>query len=285
MADTITQTNIAQPWGPQQPYIEDALQEMQNLYYSGGPDWYPGDTIAPMSAVTQQGHQATLNYAQDVAPGLWQAGTDALGVVMNPNMMYAESNPYLQSAIQAAQTPVTQQYEQSVIPSISSAAQAAGAYGGSRHGTALANASDAYMRNIGDISSNMAYQNYNDAQRMMLTGVGLSPGQMAAGALPGDLITNVGHEYDLHNQAIYDKDFEEWMWEANRPYEELAYYMEGVSTPGLGGSSVSTMDDVNAMTSNPWTSALGGAIAGFGATGNWWGAGLGAALGWLGSEG
>ena len=51
-----TTVQKADPWSGQQPYLKEIFQEAQGLYQSGGmaPAYYPGQTVAPESAWTQQ---------------------------------------------------------------------------------------------------------------------------------------------------------------------------------------------------------------------------------------
>lgn len=48
-----TATSEAAPWGGQQPYLQDVFREAQNVYYGGGPQYYPGQTVAPFSPQSQ----------------------------------------------------------------------------------------------------------------------------------------------------------------------------------------------------------------------------------------
>lgn len=44
-----TSTQSSQPWGPQQPYLESIFGQAQNLYNNSTPQYYPGQTVAPMT--------------------------------------------------------------------------------------------------------------------------------------------------------------------------------------------------------------------------------------------
>ena len=70
------------------------------------------------------------------------------------------NNPAYQAALQSAIRPVTQQYQEQVIPGIRQGAQAAGQMGGSRQGIAEGIAARGYQDTVGDISSNMGNAAY-----------------------------------------------------------------------------------------------------------------------------
>lgn len=48
-----TSTQRTEPWRGQQPYLTDIFQQAGNIYYGGGPQYYPGQTVAPFSPQSQ----------------------------------------------------------------------------------------------------------------------------------------------------------------------------------------------------------------------------------------
>lgn len=79
---TQTVTEKSDPWGPQQPYLQQGYQRASDLMNSGGPQYYPGQTLADRSgfqmdaqnAIWQQGvygNQA-MNMLGGVSQGLMQ---------------------------------------------------------------------------------------------------------------------------------------------------------------------------------------------------------------------
>ena len=47
-------SQTTEPWAAQQPYLKFGFQQAQNLYNSGGPDYYGGSTVVPFSRQTEQ---------------------------------------------------------------------------------------------------------------------------------------------------------------------------------------------------------------------------------------
>lgn len=94
--------------------------------------------------------------------GITQQGTAGATNAMNQLAAAGDpaNNPYFQSAVQSAIRPVTQQFQEQVLPSIKSGAQQAGQFGGSRQGIAEGLASRGYMDTVGDITSNMGNAAY-----------------------------------------------------------------------------------------------------------------------------
>lgn len=49
------QTTRTEPWAGQQPYLRDLFGQAQNLYRQGGPQYFPGQTVASFSPQSQMG--------------------------------------------------------------------------------------------------------------------------------------------------------------------------------------------------------------------------------------
>ena len=48
-----TTTQKSEPWPPAQPYIQHGVEEAAWLYGSSGPQYYPGQTVAPFAPETE----------------------------------------------------------------------------------------------------------------------------------------------------------------------------------------------------------------------------------------
>lgn len=52
---TNSSSQSSSPWEGQQPYLTDVFSQAQQNFRSGGPEYYGGETVAPLSDVTQYG--------------------------------------------------------------------------------------------------------------------------------------------------------------------------------------------------------------------------------------
>jgi hypothetical protein len=76
----VTQTQNTQPWAPQQPYLQQAFGQAQNLFQNWTPQYYPQSTVAPINNEETQG----LNNVNNAAQWLTQnTNTDPLGSSMS----------------------------------------------------------------------------------------------------------------------------------------------------------------------------------------------------------
>lgn len=143
-----------------QQQTQQTLQQMwgqgQNLHNAAA------QTAGQVGQQIQQGNAAT-------APGMnFLTGGD----VLRP-----DSNPFLQQAIQAATTPIVQNFQERVMPGIASEAVSAGGFGGSRQGVAEGIASRGMSQAVGDVASSMSNQNYQAGLQAMLGGLNTQVGQ------------------------------------------------------------------------------------------------------------
>jgi len=271
------QTTTSEPWSGVQPYLKGGYQDLSTLYKRGAPGYYPGQTVAPMSGYTTGALDAMAQRATAGSPLTRAAQTSAQntlsGQFLDPN-----SNPHLRSAMDAATRPVIDNYMKNIAPGLDSTFSAAGRYGSNSMIDARQGAATDLSRAVGDITSNMAYQNYGDERQR----------QIQAGLYANDLanqdymdINNLGlagQGFDQHNQALIDANVDKYNYNANKDFNWISQNL-GLLNGAVGGSQTTTQ---KAASPNLFTSALGGGLAGFG-VGGLPGALLGGGLGLLGS--
>ena len=135
-------------------YPQTQFQDLgQTAYTSAGNLYRDIGAYAPMA--NSYGYKA----AQNDNLGLGQLGQTASGYYLN-------SNPYIDKAIQAAQDPVTRNYQTAIAPGMDATLSAGGRYGSG----AMAGMYDTSQRNLarglGDISTNMMNANYERERQL-----------------------------------------------------------------------------------------------------------------------
>lgn len=209
------QTTKTEPWKGQQPYLTYGFEQAQNLYGSGGPEYYPNATYVPFSPQSQMAMQLgqnralmgsefdqpagnlALNSMQNISPftlaatkNLWDGyrGMDQLNATTQGQ--YLNSNPYLDSMFNAATRSVNTQYNNQVMPGINATFGSGGRTGSNAHQTALDMANENYGNTIGDMAANIYGGNYanertnqlNSAMNMGNLGIGMSGAMAGLGA-------------------------------------------------------------------------------------------------------
>jgi hypothetical protein len=146
------------------PYLGMGLQRAEQLFFGQQPEFFPGQTyVSPseqtLAALQQQealarGAQPALSASQEAyMGGLRQLGETASGAFLS-------GSPYLQSLIETATRPITQQFQEQTLPSIASQYSAAGRYGSGAMARTTGQAQEGASRAIGDVATQLAAADY-----------------------------------------------------------------------------------------------------------------------------
>lgn len=249
-------TTTTEPWSGVKPYLLSGYKDAQSLYNQGAPGYYPGQANAPMSSYTKQSLDGTAQRAAYGSP-LVNAAQDQLQKTINGD--YLNSNPYLQGAINAAVQPITNAFSSEVMPGIDSNFSAAGRYGSGLQGAAYNDANDTLARNIGNVSTNMAYQNYGDERQRQMQSMLFAPEMARQDYADLAMLGQAGQGYDQYNQNLINSDIEKWNYLQNADWNYLNDYI-GLLNGATGSSSTTKAPGQAGM--SPLTGALGGAMAG-----------------------
>jgi hypothetical protein len=265
-----TQTTTADPWKPIQPYLKGAFGDAESIYQQGAPGFFPGQTVAPMSGYSQQAFQSMAERARNGNPLMGQAQGE-IGKILSGGYLDPNNNPGFQGALNAAIRPMTQAFSNEVMPGIDSSFSSAGRYGSGMQGQAYSNAQQDLARGIGDVSSNMAFNNYGMERGNMMNALGMAPGFAADDWKNISMLGLAGQGLEGYDQRMIDADRERYDYNANKDMNWLQNYvglLGGAPPPG----STSTM---KTPAPNPFMSALGlgmqgasmlGGMGGFGGT-------------------
>lgn len=292
-------TQTQSPWEAQVPYIQKLFGRAESAFETGGPQYFPGKTVADRSADTTAASAYLRNLASNQLPQANQQTLDSLGWAMGGARDVA-NNPYLQSAIMAAQQPVVQAFNSvggplSQIRGYFTAANSGGS--GTREGVAEGIAMRGLGQTLANQSAGMTYQAYQGAQDNALRAASLMPQATQSMAYPGQLLAGVGVADEAYRQALIQAEMERHNWNQNLPWLNLNNYAQMVR--GNYGGTTNTTGTVSTVgsatqpagSSSPISGMLGGAATGAsvmsmmgkGAALGPWGALAGAGLGLLGS--
>lgn len=206
------------------PYVQYGLNEAVDLYKSGVPNYYPGQTYISPSQQTQAALQAQQTRALQGNPLLPAAQQQQQSVIGG---QYLANNPFFNQALQGAGQAATAQYFDAINQAQSGASQA-GRYGSgaqenlfNRAGTTLANT-------LANTAGNLAYQNYG-AERGRQEAAAAGAPQLAM-ADYGDIaqLANVGQTAEDYQQAALQGDIARFDFEQNLPYQKLSNLLGAV---------------------------------------------------------
>lgn len=261
---TQTSNTTATPWAGVQDYLKQLYASSSALANSGGPQLYPGSTIAPVSQQTQAGWNAGTAYATDQMPSVIQATQQGWLPLLSAGDI--NNNPYAQSAIQAAINPSINTLMQQVLPQLGSAANQQGAYSGERYPLAQSMAVESGMRSIGDTAASLAANLYGQGMDTQAKAVALGPQMASLGLSPGQALTDIGTQVQSDQTARLQEEANKYNYNQMLPYNMqswLAQQLAG-SAPLLsaGGSTSSTSSGTAQQESSadPTAAIIGGLL-------------------------
>jgi hypothetical protein len=310
-----SQTQKTEPWSGQQPYLKDAYQQAQNLYRSGGPEFFPNATYVPFSAQSQMGMDLMTNRALQGSQMQQPANNYALGLVNNGNQFtqqagqtfantangsFLNANPYLDSMFGNAANQVTQRFNEGVAPGLNATFGASGRTGGGAHGLAYGRAAGELGDTLGSMATDIYGGNYQaERDRMMAAAAGLGSvgsadvAQRMQGANLGmglgqqeyadiNNLMGVGQMVEGKAGEVLGDQMNRFSHYQNRPEQQMNNYTSWLSgIPSNGGTTTMQGGGSGMGGAIGGASALGGLGAALGATGpvGWGLAGLGGLLG------
>jgi hypothetical protein len=209
-----------------QPFETDAATKAQTLYNSGqlAPSYYSGQTVAPFSAQTQGGIDALTARATAGNP-LLPAAQGASMDTINGDFLSADSNPYLQSAMNAANRGTVQQFSEATLPGLTSTFSKAGRSSSDAYGNTIGRATEGLARTLSDSNSTMAANNYTTERANQINQINNAPALTAADYTDPAKLLNAGGLVDAQNQSLIDANVSKYDYEKNLPYNALQNYL------------------------------------------------------------
>lgn len=268
MAETVTTSSIDPAL---LPYLQTGLERAKSLFLTGEqPKFFEGQTYVSPSAQTQQAlaqQEALATQQSPVLQQAQQAYQQSLGGIgATASGAFLGSNPYQAQMMQAATRPLEQQFSNQVLPQIASLYSKSGRYGSGAMQNALTGATESYGRALGDITSNIAGQQYQ-AERGLQQQAQLGQAQLAAAApniyaqqyLPSQQLAQVGAAREAIAAQPLQEQMARYQFGQQLPYQQLSGYLSSVYGSPMGSYGTQTQT----MPSNPLINTAAGAGLGY----------------------
>jgi len=257
------------PWSSQVPYLETGFGRAETLL-DQPPEFYPSSTVVPYSPATEEALTGMETRARAGSPLTGAAQENILSTVQG-DYLSPESNPYLTSAMEAATRPMQERFTQDVLPGISSAFSQAGRYGSGLMANQQQRAAEAYQRQIGDVTSAMAYRNYADERARQQAAAQMAPAMAELDY--GDLqrLGAVGGAREKLAEAELQEDISRFGYQQDAPRQALREFMSTIGGGQFGGSQTTAQP----LYSDPFATGLGYAGTAAGIASNLFGGGEG----------
>lgn len=266
---TVTTSQQSQIDPTIRPYLEQGLSAARNLFMGGfQPQLYPGQMYVSPSEQTLTGLSQQEAIARQANPSL-QAAQEAYQQALGGTSFTAQggflnANPFQQRMMEAATRPLTQQFSQDVLPGISSLYSRSGRLGSGSMENALARATEAYTRGLGDITGTIAGQQYQQerglqqqaiAQQALLASQ--APQMYAQQFLPSQTLMDVGAQREAIASQPLQEAMQRFSYSQQLPYQQLAGFLSSVY--GSPMASYGTQTSTQNMPTNRAAGVLGGA--------------------------
>lgn len=213
-----------------QPYLAYGLQQAQEQYQGGGPQYYGGPTFVSPSQTTQTGLQALEARASRGSPLTGAAQGQLQNTIQGG---YLQGNPFFQGAFQPAAQAAESKFLSS-LGNIGSAASKAGRYGSGAMNTMTQGASGQFAKTLADTAGALAYENYA-AERARQQAATMAAPAMAQ-ADYGDIqnMLKAGQLREGYTAAQQQADINKFNFMQNQPQVNLTNYLSGVYGNPLG---------------------------------------------------
>jgi hypothetical protein len=255
------------------PYLQTGLERAQSLFLTGEqPRFFEGQTYVSPSAQTQEALSQQEALARQQSPVLQQAQQayqQALGGIgQTAQGGFLQGSPFQQQAMQAATRPLEQQFSNQVLPNIASLYSKSGRYGSGAMQNALGQATEGFGRALGDVTSNMANQQYM-AERGLQQQAQLGQAQLAAAApsiygqqfIPSQQLAQVGAAREAIAAQPLQEQMQRFQFQQQLPYQQLSGYLSSVYGSPMG--NFGTQSQQTNMPSNPLVNTAAGAGLGY----------------------
>lgn len=242
-----------------QPYLTYGLQQAQQAYQGGGPQYYGGQTYVSPTTTTQTGLQA-LEARASLGNPLLQSAQNQLQNTVSGGFL--GGNPFFQGAFQPAAQAAQTQFQQT-LGDISSKASLAGRYGSGAMGSLQDRATGAFGQQLANTAGQLAYQNYADERARQQAATMAAPAMASADYQDIQNMLQAGQIREGYQGQQLQGDMARFNFLQNQPQQNLQNYLSLVYGNPLGRVGQSTSSgsaDTSTLQNALGLAAVGGGL-------------------------
>ena len=219
-----------------QPYLQYGLQQAQQAFQAGGPQYYGGQTYVSPSRTTQTGLQA-LEARASLGNPLLQSAQNQLQNTVSGGFL--GGNPFFQGAFQPAAKAAESQFKQT-LGDIASKSSLAGRYGSGAMGQLQDRATGAFGQQLANTAGQLAYQNYADERARQQQATMAAPAMTSADYQDIQNMLQAGQIREGYQGQQLGADIQKFNFLQNQPQQNLQNYLSLVYGNPLGRVSSQT---------------------------------------------
>ena len=242
-----------------QPYLTYGLQQAQQAYQGGGPQYYGGQTYVSPSTTTQTGLQA-LEARASLGNPLLQSAQNQLQNTVSGGFL--GGNPFFQGAFQPAAQAAETQFK-TTLGDIASKSSLAGRYGSGVMGNLQDRASGQYAQALTNTAGQLAYQNYEAERQRQQQAIGAAPQLAQADYQDINQLLQAGQLREGYTGQQLGADIQRFNFLQNQPQQNLQNYMSlvyGNPLGRVGQTTASGAADTSAFQKLLGTAAVGAGV-------------------------
>lgn len=242
-----------------QPYLSYGLQQAQQAYQAGGPQYYGGPTFVSPSTATQTGLQALEARASQGNPLLQSAQNQLQNTVSGG---FLGGNPFFQGAFQPAAKAAESQFKQT-IGDIASKSSMAGRYGSGAMGSLQDRAVGAFGQQLANTAGTLAYQNYADERARQQAATMAAPQMASADYQDIQNMLAAGQAREGYTGQQQQADIAKFNFLQNQPQQNLQNYLSlvyGNPMGKVGSQTTSGTSDTSTLQNVLGTAATVGGL-------------------------
>lgn len=248
-AQKVTQTNKVELTPEQKKLMGMGMEQVDKTLAGGGPTLPETVGFDPAQTAAQEGVLAKQGQLQGMSNNIADASNFLTKDVMN-----IDSNPYLRQAMDAALRPITENFQNVVMPAARGDAVSAGALGSPKGNARGQAAINSYQRQVGDTTATMGNTAYGQNLDAMTKALALAPQSQQATLFPEIAMEGVGAQRRGLQQEAGTRDFNQQMLPFTLGQQLIS---SAAGAPGAG--STSTVQ--GAQPQQSWTQMLGAGVS------------------------
>lgn len=242
-----------------QPYLGYGLQQAQQLYQGGGPQYYGGQTYVSPTTTTQTGLQA-LEARASLGNPLLQSAQNQLQNTVSGDFL--SGNPFFQGAFQPAAQAAQTQFQQT-LGDIASKSSLAGRYGSGAMGSLQDRATGAFGQQLANTAGQLAYQNYEAERQRQQQALGMAPSMASADYQDIQNMLQAGQIREGYQGQQQQADIAKFNFLQNQPQQNLQNYLSlvyGNPMGKVGSQTTSGTADTSGLQNLLGLAAVGGGL-------------------------
>ena len=227
-----TTTTTVEPYGSK--FYDNLFKQAWKQYKTGGPKPYLGQTVAPMSGITDEAYRDITQMARQGTPWLGDY-QDMMGATFRGDYLDPDSNPWLAKTYQRAATDIGDAYQNIVAPRRDAQFAGAGRYGSGAFADASARDAENVANQLGRTAENIYGGAYQNERRNQLLASQMAPRAQEMGYYDAQKMLGVGQDREAYRQNILNERARLYREKQNRRFENLQNYAGLLSGQNLGG--------------------------------------------------